>query len=137
MNIVFEYTAVNTPQQNGRIERKFAKIYGRVRTMLTAAGIEGDLRKNLWTEAGNTAINLMNIQVSNTDHKSPYEKICDKQGLPRYSKNLVPFGEIGKILCTNKIQSKIHNRGQKAMMVGYGSQNGNGVIECINLTRRK
>ena len=49
-------------------------------------GIEGDLRKNLWAEAGNTAINLMNIQVSSTDHKSPYEKFCDKQGLPKYAK---------------------------------------------------
>ena len=47
MNIVFEYTAVNTPQQNGCIEYKFATIYGRVRTMLTAAGIEGEIRKNL------------------------------------------------------------------------------------------
>ena len=86
MNIRFEYTATNTPQQNGRVERKFATIYGRVRSMLTGAGIEGALRKSLWAEAGNTAINLMNIQVSSTDHKSPYEKFCDKQGLPKYAK---------------------------------------------------
>ena len=30
MNIIFEYTAMNTPQQNGRVERKFATMYGTV-----------------------------------------------------------------------------------------------------------
>ena len=103
MNVIFEYTAVNTPQQNGRIERKFATIYGQVGAMLTAAGIEGELRKNLWAEAGNTAIKLMNIQVLNSNQKSPYRKFSGKQNLPRYSKNLVPFGEIGIILRSKKM----------------------------------
>ena len=41
MGVTFEYTAVGTPQQNGRIERKFATLYGRVRAMFAAAGISG------------------------------------------------------------------------------------------------
>ena len=47
MNMRFEYTATNTPQQNGRVERKFATNYGRIRLMLPGAGIEGALRKSL------------------------------------------------------------------------------------------
>ena len=31
LGITFEFTARQTPQQNGRIERKFAMLYGRVR----------------------------------------------------------------------------------------------------------
>ena len=98
MKITFEYTAANTPQQNGRIERKFATIYGRVRSMLTAAGIEGKLRKDLWAEAGNTAINLRNVQVQNLNQKTPYEKFSGKSEIPNYAKNMKPFGEIGIIL---------------------------------------
>ena len=122
LKIIFEYTASNTPQQNGRVERKFATIYGRVRSMLTAAGIEGELRKSLWAEAGNTAIDLMNIQVHDKEQRTPYEKISGRKTLPNYSKSLKPFGEIGIILRPNKIKSKIEDRGQRAMMVGYGTQ---------------
>ena len=79
----------------------------------------------------------MNIQVSNKDNKSPYEKFRGKPGLPRYAKSLVPFGEIGIILRTNKIQSKIHNRGQKIMMAGYGSQNGNVIYRMYKFDMKK
>ena len=107
MKICFEYTAVNTPQQNGRVERKFATIYGRVRSMLTAAGIEGRLRHLLWAEAGNTAIHLMNIQTSHQNQKSPYELFAKKDTPPKYASNLKRFGEIGIILKQEKIKSKI------------------------------
>jgi hypothetical protein len=30
INVQFEYTAPGTPQRNGRIERKFATLYGRI-----------------------------------------------------------------------------------------------------------
>jgi hypothetical protein len=32
-HIKFENTAPNTPQQNGKLERKFATLYGKVRAM--------------------------------------------------------------------------------------------------------
>jgi transposase InsO family protein len=35
--IQFEFTAPYTPQQNGRIERKFATLYGKIRALTTAA----------------------------------------------------------------------------------------------------
>ena len=39
--ITFEYTAPNTPQHNGVVERKFAMLYRRVRAMFTDAEWEG------------------------------------------------------------------------------------------------
>ena len=137
MKICFEYTAVNTPQQNGRVERKFATIYGRVRSMLTAAGIEGRLRHLLWAEAGNTAIHLMNIQTSHQNQKSPYELFAKKNTPPKYASNLKRFGEIGIILKPNKIKSKMLDRGQKAMMVGYGTQHGEGVYRMYKFDTGK
>jgi hypothetical protein len=43
LGINFEYTGPGTPQFNGRVERKFATLYGRVRTMLNAARLLKDL----------------------------------------------------------------------------------------------
>ena len=37
LGISFEYTAPRTPEQNGRDERKFQTLYGRVRAMLAGA----------------------------------------------------------------------------------------------------
>jgi transposase InsO family protein len=36
--IKFEYTAPNTPQQNGKIERKFATLYIKILSVPNAAG---------------------------------------------------------------------------------------------------
>ena len=38
MGIKFEYTAVGTHQQNGRVERKFSTLYGRIRSMMIDLG---------------------------------------------------------------------------------------------------
>ena len=42
MGIQFEYTAPNTPQQNGRVERRFPTLYGRTRAMLKDIGDDGE-----------------------------------------------------------------------------------------------
>jgi transposase InsO family protein len=39
LGITFEYTAPGTPQHNGRIERRFPTIYGRVRSTMNKARI--------------------------------------------------------------------------------------------------
>ena len=142
LKLIFKYTAANTPQQNSRAERKFATIYGRVRYMLTAAGVEGEWRKVLWPEADNTAIDLMNIQVPNKKLQTPHKKFSGREELPNYAKHLRPFGEIGIILRPNKMKSKIQHRGQRAMMVKYGIQNGVEVyrmykFDTKNITRTR
>ena len=120
MGVTFEYTAVGMPQQNGRIERKFATLYGRVRAMFAAAGISGSLRKQLWAEAVNTAIDLNNVTVNRQDGKTPYEVISGDVTFPRYSKRLHRFGEIGVILNKRgQLKSKMLDRGTVAIMVGY------------------
>ena len=105
--------------------------------MSTGAGIEGELRKSLWAEAGSTAINLMNIQVSDKKEKTPYVKFSKNKKLPRYATNMRPFGEIGIILKSGKMKSKISDRGQRAIMVGYGIQNGNEVYRMYKPDTKK
>jgi hypothetical protein len=53
-NIKFEFKASGTPQQNGKVERSFATLFGKTRSMLNAASItvalrKGKLRKSLPT----------------------------------------------------------------------------------------
>jgi len=48
LGLYFEYTARKTPQQNGRVERKFATLYGRVRAMLNGAKLPKATRDGLW-----------------------------------------------------------------------------------------
>ena len=55
-NITFECTARDTPpQQNGKVERAFATLYGRIRAMMNYAGITPEKREKIWTEAAATA----------------------------------------------------------------------------------
>ena len=64
LGIKFEYTAPGTPQQNGRVERKFQTLYRRLRSSLFGSGIKGAFKKRLWAEAANTATDLDNILVN-------------------------------------------------------------------------
>jgi hypothetical protein len=66
LGIDFEYTGPGTPQFNGRVERKFATLYGRVYTMLNAARLPKDLREGLWAEAAKYATQVENVIVTTT-----------------------------------------------------------------------
>ena len=55
MEIIFEYTAPGTPQQNGVVERAFVTVMGRARAMMNHAGFTMAKRQQLWCEAAQTA----------------------------------------------------------------------------------
>jgi hypothetical protein len=50
LGIQFEYPTPGTSQQNGHVKRKFATLYGRVRSMLNHAGLPQALRHGIWAE---------------------------------------------------------------------------------------
>ena len=134
----FEYTAVGTPQQNGRVERKFATLYGRVRSMMIEAGIKEKLRQKLWAEAANMSVDLDNILVTKRDEENAYERFYGSKKSPNYVKHLRQFGEVGFIIQrNNKIKSKISNRGKKGIMVGYAKQSTGDTYRMFNLGTNK
>ena len=59
----FEYTAPRTPQQNGTVERAFATLYGKTRSMLNWGKFQDNMRSGLWAEYANTATMLDNLLV--------------------------------------------------------------------------
>ena len=62
--IKVEFTAPNTPQQNGTVERKFQTLKGRGRAMLNWAGVTKEKRERLWSEVMNHATKLDGILVT-------------------------------------------------------------------------
>jgi hypothetical protein len=61
MHLKFGYTAPGTPRQNGRIESKFATLYGKSYTMLNAAKFNWPARHKMWAYSANQAADLENI----------------------------------------------------------------------------
>ena len=105
--IKFEYTAPNTPQQNGKIERKFATLYGRIRFVLNAAGSPAFLRSRLWSYAAKCVTQLENTIVDSSTMTAS-EKLTGSN--TKWFKNLVrTFGEIGITYNNQKIKGKLDN----------------------------
>jgi hypothetical protein len=50
-----EFTAPNMPQENGKVERAFATLWGRTRAMLSNACFNEEFRTGLWTECARCA----------------------------------------------------------------------------------
>jgi hypothetical protein len=92
LGIQFEYTSPGTPQRNGRVERKFATLYGRVRAMYDFANVEESIRVGTWTECANTAFDIDNLIVSNNKPVSSYPSFYEED--PKYIKQMRTFGEM-------------------------------------------
>ncbi len=62
--IKLEWTAPNTPQENGVVERRFAIVRQKVIAMMSQVDLENDMKQMLWAEALATATTLNNITVN-------------------------------------------------------------------------
>jgi hypothetical protein len=65
----------NTPQQNGKVERAYATLYGKTRSILNAARITIPLRHGLWANCANLSVQLENSIVKDKDQQSAPEMI--------------------------------------------------------------
>ena len=92
LGIEFEFTSRSTPQHNGKIERKFQTLFGRIRSMLNQAGIPEGMRQRTWAEAANTAVLWANAFVTKAGTKPPYTLFHNKDA--DYVHNLHTFGEM-------------------------------------------
>jgi hypothetical protein len=72
-SIKFEFLVPRTPQRNGKVERKFQTLYGRIWAILNGAGLEGELRDKIWAECVMNVSYLSNIISTKSSFKSPFE----------------------------------------------------------------
>ena len=104
LGLTLEYTSPNTPQRNGRVERKLRTLFDKARAMLNTAGFPLEMKQKFWAEAASTATKLENLMVHKTDEKCPHELFWDRK--PEYWKFLRTFGEMGVVKIHTKIRGK-------------------------------
>ena len=95
LKIKFEYTSRDTPMKNGIVERKFQKLYNRLRATLKSSGLTSYLKKYFWAECALCVTKLENICVAKHNEKSPYERFHNSKS--KISNELRKFGEIGVV----------------------------------------
>ena len=134
MGIQFEFTAPGTPQQNGRIERKFATIYGRARAMMRHAGLSEKQRQLLWSETVSTGTDMENCVVTSSQEVPSYERFYKKPF--KDARSLHTFGEMAIV---RKIQhgSKLDDRGRVAMFLGYARDTAPGTYRFLILETKR
>jgi hypothetical protein len=69
--VKFEYSGPRTPQRNGKVERKFQTLYGRIQAIMNDSAIDEEFRDSLWAEYASTAIYCDNL-IINKNKKNPY-----------------------------------------------------------------
>ena len=132
MNILFEFTAPNSPQYNGKVERAFATAYSKIRATLNYAGLTTLTKKRIWSECAATVIKIENILIKDKNKKCPYELMFGH--MPNYIEDLRTFGEIAIVRDNgNKLKGKLSDRGLEAMFVGYSEHHAKNVYRFLNL----
>ena len=91
--IKFEFSGPRTTQRNGRVERKFQTLYGRIRAILNDAGLENEIRSGVWSECANNVTFLSNITSIKARDKCPYQWLFGVK--PKLSSSLRIFGDMG------------------------------------------
>ena len=131
LGITFEFTTPGTPQQNGRVERKFATLYGRMRAMLQGSKIEGSLKRQLWAEAANTATDLDNILVKYKESKNSFQKFYKNKKKSIISTTRI-FGEMVVVTNRSLVKAKLADRGKVCVWLGYAADHAAGTHRVWN-----
>ena len=137
LGVTFEYTSPNSPQYNGKIERKFQTLYSRIRTNFNGAGVHGELRGLLWAECARHSQDQDNILVkqnrSEPSTKSVFGTVFHGWEYMR------EFGEIGIVNygSTSKKSAKHLNRGRPCFLLGRAVQSPKDTYRFLNLETYK
>jgi hypothetical protein len=115
--VKFEYSGPRTPQRNGKLERKFQTLYGRIRAMMNDTEIDGEFLDGLWAECASTATYYDNLIINKNKKKSPIDSMFKSRA--KGLMNLKRFGEMCVVTTKNKIQGKLSDKGSVCVFVGY------------------
>jgi Zinc knuckle len=136
-NVHFEFAGPGSPQYNGRVERKFATLYAKVRSMLNGAKVTPGLRQRIWSEAASTATEVENVLITTSKSKPSYELFYGKP-YPNLD-TMRTFGELAIVEDNKnrKIRAKLKNRGLICMYMGRARYHTSDVYRFLNLSTHK
>ena len=133
--ITFEYTAPNTPQLNGKVERKFATLYARVRAALNGARLPSNLRSLLWCEAAKH-MTLIENHLTTTTKPVPSQIQMFGRCDPAFERIHI-FGEMAVVKNRAALASKLSNRGITVMYMGHAESHAADTHRFLNPRTRK
>ena len=129
--ITLEYTAPNTPQQNGRVEKKIHTLWQRAMTMMVNSNLTVESQGKFWAEAV-ACSNYLEDLVIKAGRAEPALSIWTGNNIAKWIKRLVEFGRIGVVNKQEKLKGKMKEKGFPAMMVGYAMNHGPGTYRLFN-----
>jgi len=131
LGVTFEFTSPNSPQYNGKVERKFATIYSRMRAMLKGGGFNEEEKYLLWCEAARHGTDLENMTVRGKE-SSVHEEMFGEQH--RLTETLRCFGDVGVVanLSNRGMKGKLEDRGKVAVYLGWAHDHAGGVCRLMN-----
>jgi hypothetical protein len=112
----FEFTALVSSQENGKVERKFSTFYGRIRFMLYEAQFNLPLCHAMWAYNSLHDTKLDNLLIWPDTHSRPYDMYHGKS--PAWAQYLHSFGELAVAKSNTEIQAKLDNKGIPAIYLG-------------------
>ena len=108
-----EFTAPDSPHQNGTVERSWRSLFDMARCLV----LQAKLPKNLWTYAVKAAAYICNRCYNPRTTKTPFEIFTNEK--PNIS-NMHVFGT--KCFAYIQDKKKLDNRSRQGVFVGYDSQ---------------
>jgi hypothetical protein len=119
LNVTYEFTARDTPQQNHLAELGFAHLANYGRALMARANLPLNIRYKVFTKAFKTATLLDGLTVIKIGNQEAirYEHWCGKN--PEFSEHLRTWGEVGTVKIKTNATPKIGDRGIQCMFVGY------------------
>ena len=105
--------------------------------MLIQAGIDSKGKGEFWCEVISTATKLDNIMVRPERTKPPHTLFYGKDA--KYIRCMRTFGEMAVITIheVNKMRSKLDDRGQTCMFVGYADDHSRDVYMFLNIPTKR
>ena len=133
--IKFEHTSRDSPQFNGKVERKIAVITRRIKAALNAAKLTEDYRKVLWGEAVVNLTDIENVLLSKSYSAPAYIAFFEREleGM----KNFRQFGEVAYVKFGDKMKGKLVNRGVPMIYLGRSRDHGADTYRFLNLATDK
>ena len=92
--ITMEFTATNTPQQNGRVEKKIHTIWQRAMVSMVLANMNKESKLHFWAEAVAMSDLLENLTLKNCRTTPALEAWAGKKVKKRIGK-LIDFERLG------------------------------------------